>query len=494
MTQLSKSNRVDELVESLGDGKSYSAITSDVQITIQALNIEILAFMSDFVTPILSDTILSGQEIILSVNNPLPGVQYSWYRGSDTNFSDTIFSDTPTKTTTYTVIAKNGKCWNTSSITINVNTPRRCVFLSDVQFNFKRDYQQSSYRYKLTLTGYQLSPISDATRTLQLSVDRHNPSINITQEFSSDGPFTFDLNNADTVLLEETVVLTAFIAGNPLCVPNIVSDYLTPRSLSLTIPFAGSAFTPVFYLPPDLADLIDPQVSDMAELFSTMCTYANQQQCSRFIAGLEILENSDFLQSDSPILSGYHLAFVFCSDNNFYAEEIFQGFNFVVNNFTSDSVVINHSDSIHGATSRPMQRVGFSVAVAEDKMKWWSPQSASPAHVNVKSSGNLFDQPLLVVNGSKNAIVDIDEIIYVPICNTLTTEAGYVCQLYNTAQQMVGYLESFYPDYSDLVISDKNQVTYNGEIDADSVFIDLDCGTINFSNFFISCFSDSICF
>ena len=34
MTQLSKSNRIDELLESLGDGKSYSTITNDVQITV----------------------------------------------------------------------------------------------------------------------------------------------------------------------------------------------------------------------------------------------------------------------------------------------------------------------------------------------------------------------------------------------------------------------------------------------------------------------------
>ncbi len=34
MIQLTKSNRVDELLESFGDGKSYSAITSDIQITV----------------------------------------------------------------------------------------------------------------------------------------------------------------------------------------------------------------------------------------------------------------------------------------------------------------------------------------------------------------------------------------------------------------------------------------------------------------------------
>ncbi len=34
INQLSKSNKVDELLESIGDGKSYSATTNDVQITV----------------------------------------------------------------------------------------------------------------------------------------------------------------------------------------------------------------------------------------------------------------------------------------------------------------------------------------------------------------------------------------------------------------------------------------------------------------------------
>lgn len=479
-------------VQSFNNQDSF--ITSDIPITIQPLNVEILAYLSDFITPIPSDTIMSGQEIILSIANPVPGASYSW--SGNINSSDTIISDTPEQTTTYTVIVSNGSCWNIDSTTINVNTPGPCVLLSDVQFTvspIKNKYNRPTGSFELTITGYQFSKIPGASRTIQLS-NVYSSYTNTSFTSDNDSFFSF----LSIVLSEAMIqpILTAFISDNPLCVPTIISDIpvSSKNQKTFTINFAGSVLTPAFHLPHDLTDSLDG-INDLTSIFNTMCTYAGQQTCNRFAVGLEILEHSDVLPIDSSILHGMHMAFVFCSDNNFYAQEMFQGFTFVLNNILSDAVTINHTDSVHGSTTKVMQKTGFSLTVSSDKIKWWSPYVQSLASLNVNTSSILIDEQLLTVSGNKNLINNIDGFITcLPICNTLTSDAQYVCELYQTAKQVEKYLGAFYPNYSDLPISDKNYVTYIGDIVASRVLVDLNCGKINFSDLSIQGCSDLICF
>lgn len=459
--------------------------SSDVPIVIEAFNAQILTYILSDTLPYMSqtNTIISGQQIFLSVINPaLTSDAYRWNTGA----VGITISDFPETDFNYVVTTVNGHCRQSVSANIIVNQPQICVLLSDITVMVTTPDPRARFPAKfLTVTGYQFSLNSDTSRTVQLGYN----TVNLSDTFDTDGQFSF---SNIPFRGSNTLRLTAFVEGDPLCIPN-VSDFFIPSSTkTFTISYIGSMLTPVFHLPPNLADII--HTSDINLIFSDMCAYANQQPCGRFVAGLEILENSDVLPSDSVILQGVHVAFIFCSDNDLYAEEIFQGFTFVTSAFASDNVTIKHTDLAHGATAKTMQRTGFSVESSSDKLKWWSPCDLNLAEVNVASMSNLINLPLLSVMGSSNPITDIEEIICLPICEGPTSDAQYVCQLCKCAQKMEVYLDTFYPNSSDFPISEKNRITYTGKIIANVISIDLEHCMICFSDFLIPDCSDTICF
>lgn len=447
-------------------GKSDCATSDVIPIAVQPLSVQ--------VTPTTS-YITQGQLVSISVSDPIPGVTYNWSTGEN-NINNITVSDEGT----YTVTALSGLCTASDSSTVTIK--KHCVTLSDVVFSAKGS------THFLSISGYQFSSVPGA-RTIQLSIGGNTIDI---WTFDSDGEFESDLESVTVNQNNTPITLTAFVSDNPGCIPtsNTVTgnEILTLPHHSLTVKYVGSLLRLVFHLPPDLSSTI--HTSDINLIFSDMCAFASQKHCGRFVAGFEILEHSDVFPLTAEVLNGHHMVYIFCSDSSLHVHEIFGAFTFITDMFASDSVIIRHNEPSVGTITKTMHRTGHEFSIFDDKILWASPCDSDAPVVRMR---NIIDLPLLSVDANFSPVTHIDAVTCIPVCDTLTSDAQYVCHLCKCAQNLDRYLTQHYPNYPDLH-PDHCRITYTGDIIANVISIDLDSCMICFSDFLIPDCSDTICF
>ncbi|MEK7654661.1 MAG: hypothetical protein AAB323_00175 [Pseudomonadota bacterium] len=449
------------LVITAHDSDNISCAKSDtIAITVQPLTVNIIPQTSD---------IIEGQFVTIRVSDPLSGVIYNWSTGATGN------NITVSDTADYTVIARSGPvCTASDTSSITVNVPQVCVTLSDVQVSFLGRFRE------LEITGTQFSTIAGLRF---ISSNYHG----VETVFSDIQNGNFKLQNAGAFQSGNAnlIRLTAFVSDNPTCAQNISDLHVSPSGLF--IGYIGSLLNLVLYLPPELTETI--HTSDISLIFSDICAFASQKHCHRFVAGFEVLEHSDVFPQNATVLNGHHMAYIFCSDSSLHVEEIFGSFTFITDMFTSDAVTVRHHEPSFDIT-KPMQRTEYKFDVFDDKIVWATPCDSNVPFVNMN---NIVDLPLLAVDTETAPVMQIDSVTCIPVCDTTTSDAQYVCHLCKCAQKMDGYLTQHYPNYPDLH-PDHCRITYTGNIIANILSIDLDHCMICFSDFLIPDCSDSICF
>ena len=435
------------------------------------------------VTPSQSD-VLFGTHVTIRVVDPVPGVTYNWSTGA-MNTTSIIVSDSGI----YTVTGINGLCSDLAQSTITTRAPQHCVTLSDITLSFASN--------KLTVAGYQKSLVL-GPREIIVSISKRVGSfynrISITSDlFLADGHFLLICSSSQSLTANSTtykVDLTASVPHNPGCLPTTFSsDFLVKlNSTSFAIHYIGSLFSLVVHFPPDLY-LTDS--SDINTIFYEICSFAQQQPFHRFLAGFEILVNSDVLNPNSAsLLVPLETVYISCDDDAFCIEDTDGLFALCLDAFGSDTVTLKSSDANTGTTTKTLTRTGHEISYYDNDILWVSPCEDAIPYLDIDG---LIDNSLLEVNTRSAPITQIESIGCIQPHDRITSDATYVCHLCKCALRMDDYLAQHYPNYSDLA-PECSYVTYTGEIVANTLSIDLENCMICFSDYRIPDCSDPICF
>lgn len=425
-----------------------------------------------------SDRIIPlGNSTVMGVGPALSDVIYTWSPidgVSDINAFPTIV--TPVSDTTYTVIATRSDvsdCVASDSVIINVCK----LTLSDVQFHA---FSSSIF----SVTGYQFD---DEPGTRFVSVEYPGFPIQ-TQNFNADGFFQFAFVN------------TPITNGTPVTITAYNSDCASDVQIvpALLLPLAQGIFGALYVgsllefnlaLPPELAVTL-PVTSDIHELYSDICAFADTQFCGRFLAGLTIENQSDIFCSDALITQQPEIVFVYCSDNVIHMDDADGDFIFSITDFMSDAVIVTYLDSDCGLITENMNLTsgGFSLQISDANFLWVDPCFSDPLNVFT----NVFSHPLLVIDGNGD-ITDVELIECTPLCHTPTSDPQQVCFFEASATKLGNYLQEHFPsDYPDN-IDHACHVLYTGPLTAKVVTVDLEHCELIFSNFIVPCSDVNIC-
>lgn len=449
----------------------YNRCCSDVQqliITVQS---------SPIVDAGSDRTIPLGSSTEIGVGPALSDVLYTWSPTngiSDVNAFPTIA--TPTSDTTYTVIAQRtnvSDCTVSDTVTINVCA----LYLSDVQFHA---FSSSIF----SVTGYQFN---DEPGTRFVSASYLNAS-DQTQSFGADGFFQFAFIGTP-ISDGAPVTVTAHRSDCASDAWMVISNHLPLAQGVLGAHYAGSLLEFTLALPPELSVTL-PVTSDIHEIYSDICAFADTQFCGRFLAGLTIENQSDIFCSDAFITKQSEIVFVYYSDNVIHMDDADGDFVFSITDFMSDTVTITYSDSDCGLTNDVMNLIsgGFSLQTSDEHFLWVEPCFSDSLNV----STNLFSHPLLVIDANGH-ITDIELIECTPLCHTPTSDPAQICFFKASATKLGNYLQENFPsDYPDN-IDHACHVLYTGSLTAKVVTIDLENCALIFSNFTVPCSGSDIC-
>lgn len=253
--------------------------------------------------------------------------------------------------------------------------------------------------------------------------------------------------------------------------------------------YQGSLLEFTLALPPELAATV-PVTSDIFEIYSDICAYADTQDCQRFLAGLTITNQSDLFCSDALILNQPEVVFVSCPGNVFHMDDIDGDFSFTITDFMSDSVTVTYSDANCGLITDNMNVIGggFNLQTSDENFLWVNPCSSDPLVV----TANVFTHPLLVIDATSN-VTDIELIECAPPCQTPTSDPDQICFFKASAIKLGSYLEEHFPsDYPDN-IDHACHVLYTGPVTAQVVTVDLENCELIFSNFKLPCSDVDVC-
>lgn len=422
-------------------------------------------------------TIPLGSSTEIGVGPALPNVTYTWSPSdgvSDVNAFPTMV--TPTSDTTYTVIAKcinASDCVASDNITVNVCK----LLLSDVQFHA---FSSSIF----SVTGYQFG---DEPGTRFVTTSYLNAS-DQTQSFGVDGFFQFSFINAP-ISDGAIVTVTAYNNNCASDVQTVPSNHLPLEQGILGAHYQGSLLEFTLALPPELAVTL-PITSDIHEIYSDICVFANTQCCQRFFAGLTITNQSDLFCSDALITQQSEVVFVYCSDDVIHMDDDDGDFIFSITNFMSDIIIVTYSDSDCGLISDTMNLIsgGFSLQTSDEHFLWIDPCFSDPLNIFT----NVFSHPLLVIDANSN-ITDVELIDCAPLCHTPTSDPAQICFFEASAIKLGNYLQENFPsDYPDN-IDHACHVLYTGPVTAKTVVVDLEHCELIFSNFKVPCSDVNIC-
>lgn len=253
--------------------------------------------------------------------------------------------------------------------------------------------------------------------------------------------------------------------------------------------YQGSLLEFTLALPPELAATL-PVTSDIFEIYSDICAYADTQDCQRFLAGLTINNQSDLLCSDALILNQSEVVFVSCPGNVFHMDDIDGDFSFTITDFMSDSVTVTYSDANCGLITDNMNVIGggFNLQTSDENFLWVNPCFSDPLVV----TANVFTHPLLVIDATSN-VTDVELIECAPLCQTPTSDPDQICFFKSSAIKLGSYLEEHFPsDYPDN-IDHACHVLYTGPVTAQVVTVDLENCELIFSNFKLPCSDVDVC-
>jgi hypothetical protein len=393
---------------------------------------------------------------------------------SDVNAFPTMV--TPTSDTTYTVVAQRtdvSDCFASDSVTINVCK----LLLSDVQFHA---FSSSIF----SVTGYQFC---DEPETRFVSVDYPGAPIQ-TQAFGTDGFFLFAFIN--TPIINFTPVTVTVYNSDCASDVQIIPALQQPIVQGIFgAQYIGSLLNFSLALPPELAVTIPP-TSDIFEIYSDICAFADTQYCKRFLAGLTITDHSDLFCSDALITKRSEVVFVYCSDNVIYMDDDDGEFTFSITDFMSDTVTVSYSDAYCGEMNEVMNLTGggFSLQTSDEHFIWINPCFSDPLNI----FSNAFSHPLLVIDANSN-ITDIGLIGCAPLCHNPTSDPNQVCFFKASTIKLGNYLEENFPsDYPDN-IDHACHVLYTGPVTAEVVTVDLEHCELIFSNFVVPCSDVNVC-
>ncbi|MEK7654976.1 MAG: hypothetical protein AAB323_01805 [Pseudomonadota bacterium] len=344
--------------------------------------------------------------------------------------------------------------------------------LSDVQF-----FAFSANQFKVT--GYQFDDMPTEPRSLSAS---YLNAPTQTQSFNSDGFFQFIFT--DTPIVDGELV-TVITQGSDcgFSVATVESQSQAIAQGIVQAGFAGSLLNFNLALPPELAITL-PNTSDIHDVFSDMCAFAQIQDCQNFLAGIVINDYSDLFCSDAVIVQRPEIVLVSCSDNILHLDDDDGHFTFSITDFMSDTVLVEYSDSLC-QVSDVMSLIGgsFSLQTSDANFIWVTPcDSDQPSTFT-----NVFNHPILGID-AQGDIVDVGLINCAGPCHNPTSDLLYVSQLKAATLKLGQYLSDHYSDYTSK-ISDQCHMLYQGPIMAGMVTVDIETVRLIFSNFSIP-FSD----
>lgn len=418
-----------------------------------------------------------GSSAEIGVGPALLNVMYTWFPTdgiSDVNAFPTMV--TPTSDTTYTVIAQRtdvSDCVASDSVTIDVCK----LLLSDVQFHA---FSSSIF----SVTGYQFA----GEPGIRFVSTEYFGTPTQTQTFNADGFFQFAF--IDTPISDGSPLTVTAYDSDCTSDVRIVPSYLLPLTQGIFgAQYVGSLLDFTLALPPELAVTL-PITSDIFEIYSDICAFANTQYCQRFLAGLTIENQSDIFCSDALITKQSEVVFVYCSDNIIHMDDADGDFIFSITNFMSDAVTMTYFDSDCGWLSDDMNLVGggYSLQISNENFLWIDPCFSDPLNVFT----NVFSHPLLVIDANGD-ITDVELIECTPLCHTPTSDPQQVCFFEASAIKLGNYLQEHFPsDYPDN-IDHACHVLYTGPVTAKVVTVDLEHCELIFSNFKVPCSDMNVC-
>lgn len=324
---------------------------------------------------------------------------------------------------------------------------------------------------------------SDATNLTITAINEMLPPVTIDNiTFQSDGTVTVNRFGPHTFTMRFSA------DGNLIGARSITINRPQVEGIVTAI-YQGSLLNFSLILPPELVATL-PITSDIHEIFSDMCTFAQAQQpCQNFLAGIIVNDYSDLFCSDAIIVQHPEVVVISCSDNVLHLDDDDGHFTLSITDYMSDTVSVHYDDILcHVSDVMYLSDGSFNFQPSDVNFVWVDPCDNSDVP-NVLTT--VFNHPLLAID-AEGDVVDIGLIDCSGPCRNPTSDLLYVSQIKSATLKLGQYLSANYSDYTSK-ISDQCHMLYLGPITAGIVTVDIEACRLIFNNLFIP-FSDiNIC-